>query len=317
MTGWDYDEEYKKELDRPSTWEESTLSTNVDWTHPTSASRGVDTGRTNSWNYGTPSRRGAGISPNPHLLPNPQYLQNGISSSTHTNRGGFSSGYSNRGGFFVDHATNAYGTHRRCTDNYDYGYGAPQDYKQCTNQSYTYPQRESHAQNYNTPEDGFSKLKVSDMVATARYTKVNNMGALDENQAGSCINFDAYEEIPIEAIGDCVPPPMETFEGMQCDNIVQQNIKRCGYVRPTPVQKHAIPICMNGRDLMACAQTGSGKTAAFCLPIVAGIMRDRATCADSGKPNAAYASCSPLALILSPTRELACQVPFLNCHLSG
>ncbi|KAL0844771.1 hypothetical protein Bca101_018017 [Brassica carinata] len=45
------------------------------------------------------------------------------------------------------------------------------------------------------------------------------------------------------------------------------NIHRCRYVKPTPVQRHAIPILLGGKDLMACAQTGSGKTGVSCFPL--------------------------------------------------
>ena len=51
-------------------------------------------------------------------------------------------------------------------------------------------------------------------------------------------------------------------------DVVIQNVQKSNYTTPTPVQKYAIPIITEGRDLMACAQTGSGKTAAFLLPIL-------------------------------------------------
>ncbi|KAH9287676.1 hypothetical protein KI387_031793, partial [Taxus chinensis] len=117
------------------------------------------------------------------------------------------------------------------------------------------------------------------------------------------INFDAYEDIPVETSGDNVPPPVNTFAEIDLGEIVNGNINKCNYVRPTPVQRHAIPISLAGRDLMACAQTGSGKTAAFCLPIISGILRGQRPMKPRGVRKA-----FPLALILSPTRELASQI---------
>lgn len=123
------------------------------------------------------------------------------------------------------------------------------------------------------------------------------------DQANTVINFDAYEDIPVETSGDSVPPPVNTFADIDLGNELNANIRRCKYVKPTPVQRHAIPISLAGRDLMACAQTGSGKTAAFCFPIISGIMKGQQT----PKPRG-YRTVYPLALILSPTRELSVQI---------
>ncbi|KAJ0787454.1 putative RNA helicase [Helianthus annuus] len=123
-------------------------------------------------------------------------------------------------------------------------------------------------------------------------------------QENTGINFDAYEDIPVETSGDNVPPPVNTFAEIDLGEALNLNIRRCKYVKPTPVQRHAIPISLGGRDLMACAQTGSGKTAAFCFPIISGIMRGQFGQRASRMPRTAC----PLALILSPTRELSCQI---------
>ena len=77
------------------------------------------------------------------------------------------------------------------------------------------------------------------------------------------------------------------------------------YTKPTPIQAHAIPVAFHGRDLMCCAQTGSGKTCAFLLPVVADVYAAGSrTRADQFDGKAA----APAALVLAPTRELAIQV---------
>ncbi|OIV89510.1 hypothetical protein TanjilG_20429 [Lupinus angustifolius] len=126
--------------------------------------------------------------------------------------------------------------------------------------------------------------------------------ALDE-QENTGINFDAYDDIPVETSGDNVPPPVNTFADIDLGEALNQNLQRCKYVKPTPVQRYAIPISLAGRDLVACAQTGSGKTAAFCFPIISGIMREQYV----QRPRVARTA-FPMALILAPTRELSCQI---------
>ncbi|KAL8122035.1 hypothetical protein AgCh_018681 [Apium graveolens] len=143
-----------------------------------------------------------------------------------------------------------------------------------------------------------------------REREANPFGNEDEvepevgDQENTGINFDAYEDIPVETSGDNVPPPVNTFAEIDLGEALNKNIQRCKYVKPTPVQRHAIPISLAGRDLMACAQTGSGKTAAFCFPIISGIMTGQFA---QRAPRMLRMAC-PLALILSPTRELSCQI---------
>ena len=118
----------------------------------------------------------------------------------------------------------------------------------------------------------------------------------------SGINFGKYDNIPVNLTGENKPSAIKTFAAAGLRPILIDNIKKSGYKVPTPVQKYAIPIINAGRDLMACAQIGSGKTAAFLLPILHRIIETGAD-ACCGR-----SSQSPQAVIITPTRELAIQI---------
>ncbi|XP_031434022.1 LOW QUALITY PROTEIN: probable ATP-dependent RNA helicase DDX4 [Clupea harengus] len=116
------------------------------------------------------------------------------------------------------------------------------------------------------------------------------------------INFDKYDDILVDVSGSNPPPAIMTFvEASLCESL-SKNISKSGYVKPTPVQKYGIPIIMAGRDLMACAQTGSGKTAAFLLPILQTLMRDGVAASQFSEQQ------EPEAIIVAPTRELINQI---------
>ncbi|XP_071607498.1 ATP-dependent RNA helicase DDX3X isoform X1 [Heliangelus exortis] len=125
------------------------------------------------------------------------------------------------------------------------------------------------------------------------------------------INFEKYDDIPVEATGNNCPPHIESFSDVDMGEIIMGNIELTRYTRPTPVQKHAIPIIKEKRDLMACAQTGSGKTAAFLLPILSQIYADGPGDAlRAMRENGRYGRRKqyPISLVLAPTRELAVQI---------
>lgn len=79
------------------------------------------------------------------------------------------------------------------------------------------------------------------------------------SQHNSGINFGRYEDIPVEVSGNEPPAPIDDFENSKMDALAKYNVKLAGYSSATPVQRHSVGIVTAGRDLMACAQTGSGK----------------------------------------------------------
>src|SRR5208282_5548424 len=84
-----------------------------------------------------------------------------------------------------------------------------------------------------------------------------------------------------------------SFTALGLSENILEGVKAMGYVEPTPIQLRAIPLVLAGRDVIGSAQTGTGKTAAFALPILSKLGQHAP---------------GPRALILEPTRELAAQV---------
>eukprot|EP00871_Galdieria_phlegrea_P004085 jgi/Galph1/4678/GphlegSOOS_G3325.1 len=124
------------------------------------------------------------------------------------------------------------------------------------------------------------------------------------------INFDHYDDIPVEISGRDCPSEISNFEDSKLHERLLKNVALSKYTKPTPVQKNAIPVILNGRDMMACAQTGSGKTAAFLLPTVHNVLQmgrpaPRPEFARDRRYNRLQ---FPTTLVLAPTRELAVQI---------
>src|SRR2546427_7401243 len=85
---------------------------------------------------------------------------------------------------------------------------------------------------------------------------------------------------------------VSSFEGLGLSEDMLAGIGTAGYSCPTPIQRKAIPHALAGQDVIGCAQTGTGKTAAFVIPMIERLAHGRGT----------------RALVLAPTRELAMQV---------
>lgn len=118
---------------------------------------------------------------------------------------------------------------------------------------------------------------------------------------------------------------MSQFEDAGLHPVILDNVKRCNYNAPTPIQAYCIPAVLTGHDVVGIAQTGkaapavfalprspcvgSGKTAAFLLPILSKLMgKARMLQAPRPSPENPRVRAEPLVLVVCPTRELACQI---------
>ena len=91
---------------------------------------------------------------------------------------------------------------------------------------------------------------------------------------------------------------MLSFKELSLNEAILVNLEKVGYSTPTDIQARAIPLLLEGHDLLGIAQTGTGKTAAFTLPIIHQLL----------KSEEVRLTGQPRALILAPTRELASQI---------
>ncbi|KAJ2452373.1 ATP-dependent RNA helicase ded1, partial [Coemansia sp. RSA 2424] len=131
----------------------------------------------------------------------------------------------------------------------------------------------------------------------------------DTERMHTGINFEKYDDIPVEASGRDPPAPISNFEEADLEPLLLENIRLLRYTVPTPVQKSSISYGRAGRDMMACAQTGSGKTGGFLLPILnESFRKGPSETAGGGHGHYRTRVARPIALILSPTRELTSQI---------
>ncbi|XP_044123492.1 probable ATP-dependent RNA helicase DDX59 [Neovison vison] len=143
------------------------------------------------------------------------------------------------------------------------------------------------------------RLKLSDphKVDSGPESPLNAFYVYREHPFISNLQEDQIEnlkrQLGIVVQGQGVTRPIIDFEHCGFPEALNLNLKKSGYEVPTPIQMQMIPVGLLGRDILASADTGSGKTAAFLLPVIT-----RALCESK----------TPSALILTPTRELAIQI---------
>ncbi|CAL0308503.1 unnamed protein product [Lupinus luteus] len=180
---------------------------------------------------------------------------------------------------------------------------------------------------YDSDEEVYAAAKAVD-AGLVEYDSDDNPIVIDKNKIEpipaldhSSIDYepfskDFYEETPsisgmseqdvnehrkslaIRVSGFDVPKSVKTFEDCGFSTEIMSAIKKQGYEKPTSIQCQALPVVLSGRDIIGIAKTGSGKTAAFVLPMIVHIMDQPELQKEEG----------PIGVICAPTRELAHQI---------
>ncbi|KAL5985026.1 hypothetical protein ACLOJK_038863 [Asimina triloba] len=139
------------------------------------------------------------------------------------------------------------------------------------------------------------KIPGQDECIYVRDGDISGANYLTINQVESLRN-----KVNIQVKGESVPPLVLSFLTCNLPQKLQENLEKSGYEMPTPVQMQAIPTALSGKNMLVSAETGSGKTASFLIPIVSRCSKIRLQHPSDEK--------RPLAMVLAPTRELCIQV---------
>ncbi|KAH7578240.1 hypothetical protein ACOSP7_000549 [Xanthoceras sorbifolium] len=125
------------------------------------------------------------------------------------------------------------------------------------------------------------------------YEENESISGMSEQDVMEC-----RKSMAIRVSGFDVPKPVKTFQDCGFSTQLMHAISKQGYEKPTSIQCQALPIVLSGRDVIGIAKTGSGKTAAFVLPMIVHIMDQPELQKEEG----------PIGVICAPTRELAQQI---------
>mmetsp|Transcript_41769 Transcript_41769/g.90505 ORF Transcript_41769/g.90505 Transcript_41769/m.90505 type:complete len:733 (+) Transcript_41769:70-2268(+) len=139
-----------------------------------------------------------------------------------------------------------------------------------------------------------------------RHWEMQERRLFGANHVVAGINFSKYDNIEVTTEGGTgreipIKSFQEACERYELPQELTDNLDRCGYNIPTPVQKYSIPAVLEGSDVMVTAQTGSGKTAAFLVPIITAALQ-------AGPKEVKEGAVAPSCVVLAPTRELCQQI---------
>jgi ATP-dependent RNA helicase DDX42 len=199
-------------------------------------------------------------------------------------------------------------------------------------QQFAYPLKRNEFGGYNSDEEVYAAARVADAAGQGgcyqgegydgnnipdKRREIDSLAASNHAEIDyEQFRKDFYEPVPeikalsavevaqrqkaagTRVVGFNTCAPVEGFSQCNFDRALLNVIEKAGYVSPTPIQAQALPIILSGRDVVGVAKTGSGKTAAFVLPMLVHIMDQRELTRGEG----------PIALIAAPTRELAEQI---------